>query len=151
MGNLTRQARSGGWLILLCLTMVVACSDGDQKAQPPQILMLDSGCDVRSGCVGRGDGLSVTVRMAPHRSALKPFNVTLSSNAGIDTVIVSLQMQGMDMGRNRYRLLRTANGRWQAEITLPVCASGRSDWIADFELQAAEARYQLSVPFTLGK
>ncbi len=141
--------RSYGLLILLCLALV-ACSEGDSESQPSQVLALDSDCDVRSECIGRGDGLSVSVRMAPYRSALKPFNVTVSSGVGLEAVTVSLEMQGMDMGQNRYRLLRDGESTWQAEITLPICTSGRSDWVAVFELSTSDERYQLSVPFTLG-
>ncbi len=145
------QARSYGSMVLLCLVLLTACSDSGRDTQPSQTLVLDSRCNVRSGCTARGDGVSVSVHMASTRSALKPFNVTLSSDAALNAVTVSLEMQGMDMGQNHYRLLRAADGSWQAEITLPVCASGRSDWLADFELQTAKARYRFGVPFTLGK
>ena len=145
------QARSYGSMVLLCLVLVTACSDSGQDTQPSHTLVLDSRCDVRSGCTARGDGVSVSVHMASQRSALKPFKVTLSTGAVLNAVTLSLEMQGMDMGQNRYRLLHTADGRWQAEITLPACASGRSDWLANFELQAAAAHYRLGVPFRLGE
>lgn len=106
---------------------------------------------MRSGCTGRSDSLSASVRMASPRSALKPFNIALSGDAGLEAVTVNLEMQDMGMGQNRYRLLRTDDGSWQADITLPICFSGRSDWIAVFELQMPGRRYQLSVPFTLGE
>lgn len=138
-----------GLPLLLCL-ILVACDDVDPEVQASRVLALDNGCDVRSNCVGRYEGLSVSVRMAPQRSALKPFNVTLSSNVVLEAVTVSLEMQGMDMGQNRYRLLGGEDRTWQAEITLPVCVSGRSDWVAVFELLASDGRYRLSVPFTLG-
>jgi len=143
----SRQVRFYGLLILGCLALV-ACTDPEDRSL--QTLALDAGCDVRAACVGRAGDLRVSVRMAPHRSALKPFNVTLSSDARFESVIVSLEMQGMDMGQNRYRLLKADDGRWQADITLPVCTSGRSDWVAVFELQAAGRRYRLDVPFSLG-
>ncbi|TCK17329.1 hypothetical protein DFR30_0557 [Thiogranum longum] len=139
-----------GQLVLLCLALT-ACSEKSAEAPPVQTLRLGSGCDVREGCAGRDDtGLSVTVRMAPHRSALKPFNVSLSSNTTLESVTVSLEMQGMEMGQNRYRLLKTDAGSWQADITLPICTSGRSDWIAVFDVQAEGRHSRLSVPFTLG-
>ncbi len=137
-----------GVLILVCLLMT-ACSDSGRELSPSQTLTLDAGCDVRQGCIGRSDTWSVSVRMAPHRSALKPFRIEVSSDAGVEDVTVSLEMQGMDMGRNRYRLLRTEKGNWQAEVTLPICTSGRSDWIAVFEVQILGKPYQLNVPFTL--
>ena len=145
------QARSYGSMVVLCLVLLTACSDSSQDTQPSQTLVLDGRCDVGSGCTARGNGLSISVRMASPRSALKPFSVTLSSDVALTAVTLSLEMQGMDMGQNRYRLLHTADGRWQAEVTLPACASGRSDWLANFELQAAAAHYRLGVPFTLGE
>jgi len=143
-----RQVRFYGLLILGCLALL-ACTDPEGRSL--QTLALDAGCDVRAACVGRAGNLRVSVRMAPHRSALIPFNVALSSDADLESVIVSLEMQGMDMGQNRYRLLKVDGGSWQADITLPVCASGRSDWVAVFELQADGRRYRLEVPFTLGE
>jgi len=137
--------------VLLCLALLTGCSDNGRDTQASQTLVLDGHCDVQSACTARGDSVSVSVHMASTRAALKPFNVTLSSNAALSAVTVSLEMPGMDMGQNRYRLLRTANGDWQAAITLPVCVSGRSDWQANFELKTAKARYRLSVPFTLGE
>jgi hypothetical protein len=137
-----------GQIVLLCLALA-ACSEQDAEVPPLQTLVLDSGCEVRAGCTGRDSELSVSVRMAPHRSALKPFNILLSSDAVLESVTVSLEMQGMDMGQNRYRMLKADDGSWQADITLPICTSGRSDWIAIFELQTSNRRYQLSVPFAL--
>ncbi len=137
-------------LVLLCLVLT-ACGEKSAEAPPVQTLRPDSGCDVLEGCTGRDEtGLSVTVRMAPHRSALKPFNVSLSGNTALESVTVSLEMQGMAMGQNRYRLLETDAGSWQADITLPICTSGRSDWIAMFDVQASGRHYRLNVPFTLG-
>jgi hypothetical protein len=154
MGKLMKSRARQVWcegLILLCLGLALtACGDSDPESRPLQTLMLDDACDVRSGCIGRNDDLSASVRMSPHRSALKPFNVALTSDAALEVVTVSLEMPGMDMGQNRYRLLQANEGSWQAEITLPICTSGRSDWVAVFELQTSDKRYQLSVPFTLG-
>ena len=61
-------------------------------------------------------------------------------------------MKGMDMGWNRYRLNKDAAGYWNAEVTLPVCVSGRSDWVADFDAVAeGRRRVQWQVPFVLDK
>jgi hypothetical protein len=57
----------------------------------------------------------------------------------------------MDMGANRYRLIAEASAGWHADITLPICMSGRTDWLADFELVVADRRLQMQVPFVLEK
>jgi hypothetical protein len=60
-------------------------------------------------------------------------------------------MQGMDMGSNRYQLLADGMGGWDGVITLPICSSGRTDWLADFDFLLADRRLQLQVPFVLQK
>jgi hypothetical protein len=57
----------------------------------------------------------------------------------------SFQMQGMEMGLNRYRLLWN-NGKWHAEAMLPACVQGRHDWI--LRLEAGGKIY--AMPFTGG-
>ena len=39
-------------------------------------------------------------------------------------------MVGMDMGINRYSLLKQQNGDFVGKVILPVCSVGRSDWLA---------------------
>ncbi|HYG14046.1 MAG TPA: hypothetical protein VD885_07875, partial [Methylophilaceae bacterium] len=58
----------------------------------------------------------------------------------------SFAMQGMEMGLNRYRLLRQPDGKWAAEVTLPVCVQGRSDWLMELEVIEPDGahRYQLA-------
>jgi hypothetical protein len=43
------------------------------------------------------------------------------------------QMQGMDMGPNRYRLLWDGK-QWHAEVMLPACVRGRHDWVLRLEI-----------------
>ncbi len=134
--------------VLVLSLLSVSC--GEDPAPPAQRLALDSACDVGAGCVVRIGGHRLTVRMAPRRAALQPFELSLSTDLPLDTVVLDLKMKGMDMGRNRYRLQRTGDGVWRARPVLPVCTSGRSDWLAEFELEAGALRYRLDVPFTVG-
>ena len=67
---------------------------------------------------------------------LKPFALTIVAPAARE-VHVELHMQGMEMGLNRYRLIRQANGEWRATITLPACVAGRRDWLMVIEADGA--------------
>ena len=78
------------------------------------------------GCTLEQDKLFVKTDRAP--TPLKPFALTVRAPAA-QAVNVEVQMQGMEMGLNRYRLIRQANGEWRATITLPVCVTGRRDWL----------------------
>jgi hypothetical protein len=49
------------------------------------------------------------------------------------TVTAEFTMRDMDMGFNRYRFLRAGAG-WRARVTLPLCVSGRREWIMTLTL-----------------
>ncbi len=91
--------------------------------------------------------------MGPEVRALTPFpvDVEIQRGASVASMTVSFGMQGMDMGLNRYGLIKSGEDLWHASVTLPICMSGRSDWIADFELLTKQRRYRLQVPFVLQK
>jgi len=64
--------------------------------------------------------------------------VELAGLSAASTVLVDFTMAGMDMGQNRYRLAPGEAGRWQGQATLPVCTSGRMDWLARVEVLGAD-------------
>lgn len=66
-------------------------------------------------------------------SALQPFVLTVRAPKGTQ-VYAEFVMQGMEMGLNRYRLEHQPNGAWQGRVTLPVCVSGRRDWLLVLEV-----------------
>ena len=138
----------------LCLLVVAACDRSPQDEPPITSLAVAGACDILHGCEAGDAGLSVRVQFAAPARALKPFPVsvrTAGSREPVETVMLTFFMQGMDMGLNRYRLLGDAASGWRADVTLPICVSGRSDWIAEFEFISAGQRRLLRVPFVLEK
>ena len=97
--------------------------------------------DIKHGC-GTEHGLQIRFDRAPR--SLQPFGLSIDAPQAT-AVFASFAMRGMEMGLNRYRLLRQPDGRWTAQVTLPVCVQGRSDWLMLVEVVgAAGARlYQL--------
>ncbi len=97
--------------------------------------------------------MAITVIFGAEPRALRPFpiHIQLTDHQQADAVTVSFSMQDMDMGANRYRLIADASTGWNADITLPICMSGRSDWVADVELVVADRRLLIQVPFVLEK
>lgn len=83
-------------------------------------------------CVLSVDG--IRVNLTPQPKVLKPFQLTVEAPEA-QAVYASFAMPGMEMGLNRYRLLKQADGIWKAEVTLPVCVQGRSDWHMLLELR----------------
>ena len=97
--------------------------------------------------------MAITVIFGAEPRALQPFpiHIQLDADQQADAVTVAFSMQDMDMGTNRYRLIADASAGWNADITLPICMSGRSDWVADVELVVADRRMLIQVPFVLEK
>ena len=61
---------------------------------------------------------------------------------------VDFVMVGMDMGLNRYTLTRQADGSYRAKIILPVCSTGRSDWVAKVSAVVGQEMWTAEFPFT---
>jgi len=146
---------SPGRILLLCaVCLLTACDQAPQSGTVPVTSLSPAvPCDIRKGCRATADGLSVTVRFAASPRALRPFpvQVSIEGEQAAASVTVGFVMQGMDMGLNRYRLIAAAAHDWQADVTLPVCTSGRSDWLADVEVNAGGNIYRVTMPFVLEK
>ncbi len=101
--------------------------------------------DIRVGCLLPGQAGRVVFDDIPQ--AMQPFNVRVEAPRAA-AVHVSFAMRGMQMGMNRYRLLPQGEGRWVAQVTLPVCVDGRADWDMTLELEGPSlANRQYRVPF----
>ncbi len=141
-------------LILAAALALSACGRDDGQDQAAMQARTAGDCDpVRQRCDIAIDGLRLAVRMGPGVKALKAFPVRvwpgLPPGTRIDKFFVSFTMAGMDMGMNRYRLAEQPDGSWLAEVTLPICTSGRTDWIATIELHTDQGRWKVPVPFVL--
>lgn len=118
---------------------------GEMRALAFSLLTLLAGCaqqetpalacaSLAQGCTLEAGKLFAKSDQAP--TPLKPFELTVVAPNARE-VHVELRMQGMEMGLNRYRLIRQAGGEWRATLTLPVCVSGRRDWLLVIEADGA--------------
>ncbi|MEW6677388.1 MAG: hypothetical protein AB1421_05660 [Pseudomonadota bacterium] len=98
--------------------------------------------DLVAGCSTRLGGETVRVRVEGGIKPLEPFQVWVEA-AGVRKVEASFTMEGMDMGFNLYTLRAAGEGVFQARVTLPVCVTGRRDWIMNLDLDGSV----LAVPF----
>lgn len=102
---------------LAALLFLVAC--GSPPAAPPVAC-----ANLEQGCTAG----AVRVRSDAPPSALRPFRLTVEA-PGAREVHAEFVMPGMDMGLNRYRLQPEGEGRFAARVVLPVCVSGRREWV----------------------
>ena len=101
--------------------------------------------DLATGCATRLGNRLVSIGSSGPVQPLKPFAVWVRA-PGAGKVEARFTMRGMDMGFNRYSLRADADGVFRAHVTLPVCASGRRDWIMAVEIDAT----LVNVPFSMG-
>lgn len=110
------------WFALLFLFFAL---NGCERETTPPVAC----ADLTQGCAMGG----IEVRTDQSPSALHPFLLSVRA-PGARQVSAEFVMQGMEMGLNRYRLIAEKNGLWQARVTLPVCVSGRRDWVLWLEV-----------------
>ena len=99
--------------------------------------------DLLAGCDFTHRGSTAHVQFSTQPVALQAFNLSVAV-ANTKKVSAEFQMVGMDMGFNRYDLKPAGAGTLAAQITLPVCVSGRRDWMLYLDLDGT--RYAL--PFS---
>jgi len=95
-----------------------------------------------------------SVRFKETPQVMKPLHlefVAISADKGIQNIHANFAMKGMEMGFNRYQLIKADQNKWQAEVTLPVCMQGRSDWEMLIEIDAEEGKQRFLVPFSAEK
>ena len=140
--------------LLLTGLLLLACSPQPEPEQlPVSQLVAATDCDVLTGCrVGDVDAF-IDVLFAIKPRALQPFPVVIQTQGmqDVKAVTVSFSMRDMTRGLNRCALAHAAEGAWQGEVTLPICVSGRTDWIAEFDIQLPDRHLVFTVPFVLGK
>ncbi|HEY0722335.1 MAG TPA: hypothetical protein VGE50_13915 [Gammaproteobacteria bacterium] len=135
------------YVIVLLLVLLTACDSGSNVAGPAVVeLGSAEGCDAAlQPCRLSHEQAEMTLELEREIRTLQPFHLQLQITGNlqprIQEVMVEFFMEGMDMGVNRYRLLRDGVS-WQGEITLPVCVAGRSDWRAVVEMHTPDGVYR---------
>ena len=108
---------------------------------PPAALTLPC-ADLARGCATHMQGRLVSVGTSGPVKPLAPFQVWVKA-ADASKIQASFTMQGMDMGFNLYTLRAAGGGVFRGSVTLPVCVSGRRDWVMAVDIDGAV----LNVPF----
>lgn len=137
MGTIGGKVIKQGWVPVLALVVLAACS---QKTAP-----VAQCADPLRGCWLAWDGKGADVRFLAAPGGLKPFGLQVAA-PGANAVSASFSMRDMDMGENRYRLVRGTDGAWRADVILPVCVAGRADWTMTLEVDGS----RVAMPFVAG-
>jgi len=116
------------WLPLTMIAVLVAIAVAGYWAKRPPESESIACSDPVAGCDFRHRGDSARVHFSELPVPLEPFTLSVTA-PGSARVSVEFQMVGMDMGFNRYDLRSLPDGTFSSRITLPVCVSGRQDWL----------------------
>lgn len=94
-----------------------------------------SDCDpTKNSCVI--ENFNYTLYVKNEVSALMPFIVNIEeAEKQPQTIDISFEMMGMDMGFNQYHLVKVGEA-WQAKVILPVCSLGRNDWLLKVKIKS---------------
>ena len=93
-----------------------------------------------------------TVQFDEAPQVMTPLHLHLHINRAeaVKSIHVDFAMQNMEMGLNRYRLIQASQSdAWQAEVTLPICVQGRSDWNMLLEIEAGKKIQRFKLPFSV--
>lgn len=141
-----------GFMVLLALGYWLGTGTGTKRSEaitPLTEMRVPSECSlVGAGCVATAeDATTLRFQLGPVIEPLKPFAVSLQTRAVVRAATVRFDMVGMDMGHNEFRLKPQADGAWGATVLLPVCATGRRDWVATLRVETNAATYSAVFPF----
>ena len=108
-----------------------------------------AGCDLQQqSCRAElPDGGTIELSITPHPiPVVKPLKVQVTVT-GLTARKVEIDFAGvaMNMGYNRLALQPADAGRFVGEASLPVCVTGRMEWLATLLVETD--RQQIAVPF----
>ena len=94
--------------------------------------------------------VELVVKLFPPVIVMSPFKIQVASDADVSAVHLSFRMKNMEMGMQRYALIKNADGQWQTDVVLPVCSLGRSDWTLILETEYVQQLWRGELEFTAG-
>ena len=110
-------------------------------------------------CLIESNEFSVEILFDENVYYLKPFNISVMNksidNIELESIKVNFKMNNMNMGVNRFRLKKVSFEKhiqiWKGEALLPICVTGRADWVSEFEITTKNNIYLISVPISVIK
>ena len=115
-----------GSAVMIALLLIIVAVAGT-RFQKPMASQRIACVDPVSGCTFEHRGQAVQLRFLQSPQTLQAFGMTVHAPHA-RRIHAEFQMQGMEMGPNRYALTEAQAGVFIAQIQLPVCVSGRRDW-----------------------
>ena len=125
-----------------------------EQRSPEQKPLTKISCQpTKENCVAKTEAGQLQWSVEKSIQYLKPFlNKIQLSNAqqnDVHQISIEFVMQGMQMAANRSVLKKQSSGIWQAQSVLPMCVSGRKDWLAIVSVETDQGIWQTGFQFSL--
>lgn len=124
------------FVLILGLTFILGQWLGSEKKNNSlELILNDSSCDpTESACEFKYKKNIFHLDFQGSPSGLVPFYVSVKSESvQPESIELSFDMQGMDMGYNVHNLKKSEAG-WSAKVILPICSLARNDWLVNVKL-----------------
>ncbi len=120
----------------------------------PQVVIPVDNCNAQlEKCELKLDELNIEVLFDKNIYYLKKFKVLVwLDNKEIESIYIDFKMNNMTMGVNRFKLEKSNQNKnnnkqlWVTKALLPVCITGRADWLAELEVITDTKKYIFSLP-----
>lgn len=123
------------WMLPLIVALIlIAVAIVGTRSRPHEAQNITC-IDPVHGCALTHRGQTVQLHFSHPPKPLQAFTLTVLA-PGSRQVHAEFQMEGMEMGLNRYAFVAREAGLFTALITLPVCVSGRRDWKLYLQIDA---------------
>ena len=129
-------------IVLFYLTLIILFSCSENKTPSSNKITI---CPTNGNwCESPFNQHKIAIRFPKKIPYLTKFPVQVriknKNKINIQQLQIQFSMQGMQMGINRFNLKPKLNQEdsntqfWQAEVVLPVCVSGRKDWLVELKV-----------------
>lgn len=143
MNRETTPRAGSKWLPLLPLAIAAAVAVVVWHGRQPPVAETVVECLATArGCGARLEAADIELGIDGQPRPLQPFDIWVKA-ADARKIEASFTMEGMDMGFNLYTLRADPDGVFRARVTLPVCVTGRRDWVMNLNVDGL----RLAVPF----
>ena len=144
------------WLVVVVTAAFLIGLLYRDEMQPPgrtesETLPVAGDCDPQRGpCLAGDASQGLTLSLPESARLMQPFPIQVQFHGmTASSVTVDFQMRGMEMGVNRLRLEPAGAGLWRGTVILPICTTGRADWLALVEAETEagpkQGTFELSI------
>ena len=145
------------FFIVIVLLNVIQTKDNNDR---PPIKISVGDCNVQQKiCKVDLEEFNIEISMDKSIYYLKKFNVDVwvesKESTNVESVQIDFKMKNMNMGVNHFILnkMKSENKKqkWQGNMLLPVCVTGRADWFSELAVITKQKKYILEFPILVKK